>query len=189
MIRAIIFDCFGVLATEAWLPFKTKYFGDDPARFEQATDLGNQANRGLISYDDFLRLIGVMTNMTPDAVDSEIARNVPDEELFTYLRELKPTYKLGLLSNIARHRLEQMFADDQLALFDAITLSYKSGYIKPQPEAYSVVADQLKVSINNCMFVDDQERNVSGARTAGMQAILYRSAAQLRQELEPLLTG
>jgi hypothetical protein len=65
MVKAVIFDCFGVLATEAWLPFKSKYFGDDPERFETASDIARQVNRGLISGDDFIREISRLSGVKP----------------------------------------------------------------------------------------------------------------------------
>src|SRR5690348_2888052 len=54
MIKAIVFDCFGVLTSDGWLPFKKKYFGHDSALTEEATSLNKQVDAGLISYDDFV---------------------------------------------------------------------------------------------------------------------------------------
>ena len=189
MIKAVIFDCFGVLATEAWLPFKARHFGHDPSLLEQATDLGNQANRGLISYSECLSLVAELAGITQAQAQAEIARNVPNELLFAYLRELKPHYKLGFLSNIAADHLHRIFTEDQLSIFDAVTLSYKNGFIKPQPEAYDSAAQDLGLELEECILVDDQERNVTGARDAGMQAVLYRDTKQFRSELEELLAN
>jgi HAD superfamily hydrolase (TIGR01509 family) len=187
MVKAVIFDCFGVLATEAWRPFKAEHFAHDPKLFEQASNISWQADRGLISYGDFMEAIADLAGITPAEAIKAIERNVPDEQLFAYVRELKKGYKLGLLSNVAGTHLYRIFTDDQLALFDAIVLSFQNGFIKPEPEAFQDVARQLTVDIGECVFVDDQERNITGARKAGMQAILYRDAAQLRTELSELL--
>lgn len=183
MVKAIIFDCFGVLATEAWRPFKAKYFGDDPQLFERASQASWQADRGLTSYDDFIRAIAEMAGLTPAETTKAIARNVPDEELFAYVRELKADYKLGLLSNVAGDYLRQIFTAGQLALFDAITLSFENGFIKPQKQAFEIVAGRLSVDAHECVFIDDQERNVNGALEAGMSALLYHDAASLRKDL------
>ncbi|HUY85075.1 MAG TPA: HAD family phosphatase [Candidatus Dormibacteraeota bacterium] len=183
MVKAVIFDCFGVLATEAWLSFKAKYFGRDSELFGQATEISWQADRGLISYDDFIQAIARLARITPAETLRAIRRNVPDEELFAYIKELKPDYKLGLLSNVADNYLHQIFTKEHLALFDALVLSYRNGFIKPQPEAFINAAKELEVGVEECVFIDDQERNVNGAREAGMRAILYHDAAQLRKEL------
>lgn len=187
MVQAIIFDCFGVLATEAWLPFKAKYFGHDPELYRQASDIVSQANGGLISYDEFMQQIGDLAGVKPAAVHQALIKNVPNEPLFAYIRELKTHYKIGFLSNIAGNRLDQIFTADQLELLDVIALSFETGYVKPQAQAYYDVADQLGVSVNECVFVDDQERQVSGALEVGMQAILYQDFAQFKTDLSKIL--
>jgi HAD superfamily hydrolase (TIGR01509 family) len=112
---------------------------------------------------------------------------VPDEELFTYIRELKAKYQLGLLSNIADDYLHTIFDPGHLALFDVISLSFKKGFIKPEAQAFKMVAEELGVEPGDCVLVDDQQRNIDGARAAGMPGILYHNAGQLRQELNLVL--
>jgi hypothetical protein len=97
MVKAIIFDCFGVLATEAWLPFKAKYFGHDPELMERVSDISHQADKGLISREAAIQATAELAGISPAEFSRAIGRNVPDEELFAYLRELKPYYKLGFL--------------------------------------------------------------------------------------------
>jgi len=188
MIRAIIFDCFGVLATEAWLPFKAEHFGSDPALFEQASDISKQANSGLISSKDFTKSIASLAGVEPSDVHRAIVRNVPNEPLFDYIRELKREYKRGFLSNIAGDRLRQIFTAEQLALLDVVALSFETGFVKPQAEAYRDIAQKLGMNIGECVLIDDQQRHVAGARQAGMQAVLYKDFEQTRAELEKLLT-
>lgn len=189
MIKAVVFDCFGVLVTEAWLPFKAKYFGDDPALMDQATEISHRANSGLISQADFINQVAELAGVTPDEVSAFISRNVPDEKLFEYIKELKTDYKIGFLSNIAADYLRRMFSAEQLELFDDISLSFEHGFVKPQPEAYQRAAEGLGVPIEQAIMVDDQERNVTGAREAGMQAILYKDFDQFNAELKELLAN
>ena len=54
---------------------------------------------------------------------------------------------------------------------------------KPDPEAYHHAATTLDLAPQQCLFIDDQERNVRAARTMGMPAHLYQGAAHLRREL------
>ncbi len=187
MIKAIIFDCFGVLATEAWLPFKAQYFGKDPVLFDQASQLANQANSGLIGYEEFIKSVAKLAGIDSTIVHQAMTCNVPNSELFDYIRGLKTDYKIGFLSNIAGDRLGEIFTAEQLALLDVIALSYKTGLIKPQAEAYLGIARQLDVAAEDCVFVDDQERQVTGARQAGMRAILYQDFEQFRPALETIL--
>jgi HAD superfamily hydrolase (TIGR01509 family) len=187
MVKAIIFDCFGVLVTEAWLPFKQKHFGHDPALLEHATRISHQADRGLISRQEAISQTAELAGITPAEFTDAIGHNVPNEELFDYLRQLKACYKIGFLSNISDDYLHQIFNEEHLALFDGMELSYKTGVIKPSAGAYGNAATGLGVEAGECVMIDDQPGNVEGARRAGMQAVLYKNMDQLKQDLPPLL--
>jgi HAD superfamily hydrolase (TIGR01509 family) len=187
MIKAIIFDCFGVLTTDAWLPFKDQHFGHDPLLLEQASDLNKQSDGGFISYDSFLTQIAALAQVPSQQVAQAIATNVPNQELFEYVSQLKPRYKLGLLSNAPGDWLAHLFTPSQVALFDVTALSYETHFTKPMPEAYATIAERLGVEMSECIFTDDQERFVTGAREAGMPAIWYKDNDQLKAELTALL--
>ena len=189
MISAIIFDCFGVLTTDAWLPFKVKYFSTNPAQFDRASELNQQSDAGLISYEMFLDEVGKMAGMSGNAVQQAISDNVPNEELFDYVRELKQAYKIGLLSNASGDWLSDLFTKEQLGLFDATALSYDTRQTKPQLEAYETIAERLGEAVDSCVFIDDQERFVTGAREAGMKGVWYKDLPQLKSELAVLLTS
>jgi epoxide hydrolase-like predicted phosphatase len=188
MIKAIIFDCFGVLASDGWLPFKRKYFGDDPALFEQAGDLNKQVDSGLADYNDFFTQLAELAHITPEAVREQIEQNPVNTELFDYIRDkLKPDYKLGILSNAGGNWLNDMFTDEQVALFDATTLSYEIGLTKPDPRVYQIAAQRLDVQPEECIFIDDQERYCAAAKELGMSAIIFTSTEQLIADLEAML--
>lgn len=188
MIRAIVIDCFGVLATDAWLPFKQRYFGHDQTLLDAASDLNKQSDQGIISYESFITQIAEMASMPALQAEQIISNNVANNELFEYLDGLKPRYKIGMLSNAASNWLPELFSQKQIEVFDAVALSHSTGYTKPMPEAYNAIAEQLQVLPAECVLIDDQERCVSGAHEAGMQAILYKDNDQLRADLEPLLS-
>jgi HAD superfamily hydrolase (TIGR01509 family) len=190
MIKAIIFDCFGVLTTEGWLPFKAKYFQGDAELNRQATELNQRADAGLISHQDFLEAVAELANVTPAEVSAAIDVNMANEQLFDYIAtHLKSKYKIGFLSNAAANWLKELFTREQLKLFDAISLSYEKGFIKPYPEAYEVIAGQLMLPVEACVLVDDQERHCAGARAAGMQAVLYKDFEQMKGDLEQILAA
>src|SRR5438128_4679748 len=122
MIKAIIFDCFGVLTTDAWLPFKQQYFGDNPELFEQAGDLNKQTNSGLLSYRTFLQTMADMTHQDYEEVRRAIENNVPNAELFQYISEFRKEYKIAMLSNAAGNWLDDLFRADQISMFDVLAL-------------------------------------------------------------------
>lgn len=79
------------------------------------------------------------------------------------------------LSNIAEHHIEAIernwpgFFDGATGLF----LSYQVGARKPHAEIYRHMLENLGVKGEQCLFLDDLERNTESARAAGIQAYQF----------------
>ena len=189
MIKAVIFDCYGVLVTESYLAFKAKYFGDDQDKYDEAARLMDLNNEGRLEFSQFLVMIGEMAGLSGREVLHELDGNSPNVELFEYIRELKKDYKLGMLSNIGSGILKQLLTPQQIELFDELALSSEMGVIKPQREIYLQTADMFGLEPQECLFIDDRQGNVDGAIAAGMHAIHYRHFKQAKQEIDQLLNS
>jgi FMN phosphatase YigB (HAD superfamily) len=188
MIKAIVFDCFGVLATDGWLPFRSQHFKDNKELYTKADGLNKDMNTGSISYQSFVNQVAKLAGVTEKFLDSQIDSNVANVELLDFIKkELKPKYKLGILSNAGVNWLDVIFTKDQLSIFDALALSYEMGAIKPDLITYQTVADRLGVDPTECIFVDDQEKHCIGAIQAGMKAVIYIDFKQTKSELQSLL--
>jgi len=55
---------------------------------------------------------------------------------------------------------------------------------KPEPEIFLLAASRLDLKPEECVFVDDLELNVEGARSVGMTAVLHTSYDETRRTLE-----
>jgi len=105
------------------------------------------------------------------------------------VRELRPPYKLGILSNAdlsLRERLEGELALHHL--FDDIVCSAEVGMAKPEGGIFTLAARRLGLSPAECVFVDDLDTNVEAARQVGMQGVLFRvdKGDDLRRQLAAL---
>lgn len=188
MIKAIVFDCFGVLASDGWLPFRDSHFGSDPLKFEKVIEVNKKVDAGIIKYDDFIAQVAALAGVSDAAARRDIENNIPDEALFEYIKsELKSSYKIGMLSNAADDWLNEMFTPDQVELFDAVALSFEIGAIKPDERAYQTIANRLGVELSECIFIDDQPKYCEGAIRAGMKAIVFKNVEQMKPELTELL--
>jgi putative hydrolase of the HAD superfamily len=58
-----------------------------------------------------------------------------------------------------------------LQKFDVIVDASHTGILKPDLRAYQMCAQQLGIELNDCVFVDDQMRNIQGGLEAGMQCV------------------
>ena len=55
--------------------------------------------------------------------------------------------------------------------FDIITDATYTKILKPKPEAYQICLDQLGLQPEDCVFIDDQMRNVKGANAVGIRGL------------------
>ncbi|HKR82273.1 MAG TPA: HAD family phosphatase [Candidatus Saccharimonadales bacterium] len=187
MIKAIIFDCFGVLVTEGWITFRDRHFAEGAPR-QQATDLRRAADRGVLAYSEFEQKIAEMADVPRKMVRDSLQGNIPNEPLLEYIRTtLKPGYKIGVLSNAATDVMERLFTPEQRQLFDATILSYHIQTAKPDPQAYLAITDKLGVEPKDCVFVDDSEYFCMAAREQGMRVVCYQDFTQAKAELDTLL--
>lgn len=108
----------------------------------------------------------------------------PMPEMEPLLREVAAAVPVGLLSDTdPLHWADQLAAHPHLGLVPRPTLSFRIGLMKPDPGCYRAASEDVGVPPWACLFVDDLERNVDGARAAGMQAVRFTGAADLRRHL------
>jgi putative hydrolase of the HAD superfamily len=185
MIKAIIFDCFGVLVRDGWLPYRERYFGHDPKRMEQARELNRMVDAGLLTYNDFLKGVAELAGISQDQARREIETNPVNEQLFAWIKDnFKSQYKIGLLSNAGKNWLPTLFTADQVDLFDEVVLSYQIGTTKPDPIMYQAIIDRLGVQPNECLFIDDQPHYCEAAKAVGIEAIYYQDNILLEKSLQ-----
>lgn len=60
-----------------------------------------------------------------------------------------------------------------LRLFDVIVDATYTQVLKPDPRAYAACVDKLGLRAAECVFVDDQLRNVEGGRRAGLPTVHF----------------
>lgn len=190
MIKAIIFDCFNVLVADATKQALANMNVLDPEKRAEFSAVTHAVDKGIISDTEAIGTQSQLLGMSDDEFIS--LRNlgeVRNEELITYIKTLKGSYKLAMVSNInSRERLDSRFLPGQLdELFDAVIPSGEVGYIKPQPEIFMIAAERLGVQPDECVFIDDIEDFCEGARATGMQAIHFTSNTQALSELEALI--
>ena len=63
-----------------------------------------------------------------------------------------------------------------------VTVSGEIGVIKPDPEIYRIHAETFGLEPAATLFTDDSPTNISGARAAGWQAVLFEGAEKLRRD-------
>jgi len=190
MIKAIIFDFFGVLVTEGFRRFCDKYFPHDQQKRRQALDLVTAHDWGKISQKEYMSGLAGLADVDEAVVAAHMEDNQPNEPLLEFIKEeLKPDYKIGVLSNSGDDYLSQILDPEDTKMFDDIVLSFRYGMVKPQVEIFEFAAKRLNVKTSECIFIDDSPSHCEGSERAGMQAVLYKDFPSFKQQIEKLLAA
>lgn len=101
-----------------------------------------------------------------------------------FLARLHVNYRLVLLSNTNPIHFEMIRARyPLLGHFDAFTLSYEVGAMKPEPEIYAAAVEAARCAPQECFFTDDIPEYVDAARRFGIDAVVFEGQPALEREL------
>lgn len=197
-ILAVFWDLGGVIyRTHDWSG-RTRWekrAGLSPNELEQIVfngEMSIRATLGQADVDDVWTWVIQHLNLIEDERDA-LSRDFfsgdrIDESLVEFIRNLRPRYKTGVISNAwpnTRYRIEKEWCIADA--FDHIVVSAEVGIAKPDPRIYQLALDGLGVASDEAVFIDDFEENIEGARAVGMQAIHFRDSKQTISALRKLL--
>jgi len=186
-IKAVIFDCFGVLvmAGNGLLYHDYPQFASDIEKLKLLSDSGE------VSRLEFNQTISKLISLTPEQADERYwGNNKYVQPMINFVKELKTSgkYKIGLLSNINRDWMDKILpVFNEESLFDAMVLSGDVRLVKPDPDIFRLMAAKLGFEPKECIMIDDSKMNIFGAERAGMKGIVYISLEQTRFEIDQLL--
>lgn len=190
MIKAIIFDCFGVFIGN---PYKIRVQAleeVDPEKAKAVREINRASDRGYLTREETAHEMAELMGITAEQLLAEQDNaEVRDEELVAYARTLRPEYKIGMISNISsRDRLVDRFSEGLLEeLFDVVVPSGEVGFIKPEEGIYKTALDQLGVLPEEAVMIDDIKEFCEGAEAVGMHAIQFLNVQQCITDLNALI--
>ncbi len=192
-LQAVIFDFGNVLCTfdNARIPAALAPLTGKPpqalAALLAGSDLPRAYETGEIDSAAFLAgLSALCGHPFPEPVFVRAFSDIftPIEDSWRLVRELKGRVRLGLLSNTNPWHFEHGIRTTEVfPLFEAVTLSYEVGAMKPDPRIYRDALGKLDLPPEACAFIDDLPENVAGARRLGMRGIAYTGPEALRASL------
>jgi len=183
-VSAVVFDCFGVLYPTYVDNFFEKHrssFGND---IELLDKLNAQIDLGQISQTQFYKAIEMETGIPVSQIKVEMEADlIIDSQVLKLIIILKTKYKIGLLSNAGQEEISVIYKDKINGLFDAMSISYEVGDVKPNPKIFTACLDKLHVLPEESVFVDDNIKNLAGAQRLGMQTIHYPTFGTIPNDL------
>jgi putative hydrolase of the HAD superfamily len=197
-IRHIFFDIGGVLGSNGWdreqRERAVQRFELDADDFQwRHEEVVAEWEEGRITLDEYLD-IAVFYADRPfsrrEFTDFMFSQSVPNEATIQIARQLSAgsRFTLMTLNNEAEelniHRI-QIFGISEV--FEAFLSSCWLGVRKPIRRFYNRALGIAHADPACSLFIDDRQQNLTPATTLGMNVILFRSASQLRSDLERLL--
>lgn len=183
MIKAILFDFDGVLTTDATgstsiCNYLSKYTG---IRLEAVRDAYYQYNDGLLYgrvthadiWQDFCDNLNY--NFGMDVLISSFLNTPIDKQMITFAETLKlKGYKIGMVTDNKADRIDSIIKHFSWNnLFDTITVSANVGSGKDCKEIFIKTVTGLNLPANECVFIDNQEKNLMIPKQMGMAAIYF----------------
>ncbi|MBI2020686.1 HAD-IA family hydrolase [Candidatus Daviesbacteria bacterium] len=188
MITTIIFDLsdvylHGVVGTGKHIKSKIKVSDADLLVYEL-----DQLLLGEITEDEYWNLIKKRHSW-------EIPVNELKRAVRKNFREIKGTrkiidklnqngYRLGLLSNHVKEWIEYCEIKYKYHhLFHKYIYSYEVGFAKPSKKIFKLILKKLRVKPQECLFIDDDTKNISTAKKLGIKTIHFTSSVELKKKL------
>lgn len=196
-ISALFFDVGGVLLTNGWDRTTRRQAAE---RFHLDWDTLEERHElvvadfetGRITLDEYLDRT---VFHDPRLFSREefkaylFAQSQPDTDALAVAADLarRRKYLTATLNNesaeLNAYRIQHFHLRDYFMVFFT---SCFLGLRKPDPRIYRLAMDLTQRAPEECVFVDDRPLNVESAGRAGMRAIRFENAAQLRRELAAL---
>lgn len=185
-ITMIAFDMFGVIITEGHIISNNLIHrlpaGTDKALVKQ---LYNQYNLGHIKEADFWQPLGVIFDPSTAAYckNSEPSTSIRHQFLDSFiletgfyqtLEQLKPHYKLSILSNFPPDWADYLVSKFELDRhFEWRVFSGHVGYKKPDRLIYQTLSESSGVAYEKIAFIDDNLENLDTAHKLGMTTVHF----------------
>lgn len=106
------------------------------------------------------------------------------EGVIELVQSIPPHFHRAVLSNTNDAHWGRLMDEMQLSgLFHSYFASHQMGLVKPELEVFDYVVNELGVNPEHILFLDDNQVNVDGALTKGIQAEQVKGIASAQEIL------
>ncbi|MBE5891978.1 MAG: haloacid dehalogenase [Lachnospiraceae bacterium] len=97
-----------------------------------------------------------------------------DEKMFNYIKALKSTYRIGMVTDNKVDRIETILKHNHYAdYFDVVAISAGLHSGKEDSKIFQYVLEVMEVEASECVFVDNTASNLLVPAKMGMKTILF----------------
>jgi putative hydrolase of the HAD superfamily len=200
MIKAILFDFDGVLTTDSTgsqsiCKYICKETGLDTEVFKKEYyKYNDDLLYGKINHGDIWEALckELNTKINISILYKSFINTPIDSQMIALVYKLKKqSYKIGMVTDNKKDRIDDIVKYyDWNKTFDAITISADVGSGKDCNEIFEKIMKCFNVTPDECVFIDNQEKNLIIPKNMGMNVIYFdhekRNYERLIQELKNL---
>ncbi|MCU7797284.1 MAG: HAD-IA family hydrolase [Candidatus Thiodiazotropha sp. (ex Myrtea spinifera)] len=160
----------GHVVTDLLIPFVTEQTGACDGEVIRSAYL--EASLGNISPDEFWKRVGLASDLEDEYLSKQ-SLNPGVKALLSQAKE--DGIPVWCLSNdLSRWsiKLRKTLGIEQY--LGGSIISSDVGVRKPNKEIYKTLLDSSGIKIEDILFVDDQEKNVTASREVGIESILFK---------------
>lgn len=192
MIKIIIFDWGGVCTYGHLLKSFCKKLALELNRDENEIEqefrkIDYPYETGKISPDQFWQSFkeALDTDMAEDKMKELFLNNYElNNDVLNLVKLLREKYQIILLTN----NYEDLFGHikNLYNLSEYFDFMYSSSEIrskKPEPDIYHYLLKKHDLKPQECVFIDDKEKNVTAAKELGFYGIIFNNILQLKKDL------
>jgi putative hydrolase of the HAD superfamily len=105
----------------------------------------------------------------------------PSEKMISFAKELKERgIKIFILSNNFKERAEYYGHYPWIhEVVDKAYFSWQTGFVKPNPKAWELILSENNLKAEECLYFDDQEKNIKASEEVGIKAFIFKSEEDL----------
>lgn len=180
----IIFDFFGVISSEVSPFWLERFFSKEKAK-EIKKDIVEKGDIGILTGKEVFDKLSELTGESSEMILKDwLDLAVIDDNVIHLIKELRKKYKVVLLSNASGEFLHKVLKKVNVdELFDCIIISSEVGIVKPSKEIFEMILNEMKIEASKSIFIDDNIKNVIGAKNVGIDGIVFHDVNQLKTDL------
>lgn len=195
MIRSVIFDIGKVLIQFDWDAYMQKLFRDAETRRAVTHAMWenpdwNELDRGVLPLADVVRLFVENAPAYEEQIHTAVRRlgEVParQEYAMPWVQALKAEgLRVFYLSNYFEYLMKEApQVLDFIPYMDGGVFSCRENITKPDAEIYLRLLRRYNLRAEECIFVDDTQKNIDAANALGIHGILFTSYEQTSAEVQ-----
>lgn len=192
MIKVIIFDYAGVLSLRetrktTFVQEYAKKYGIKAKEFIEITDkVWQRAKVSEVPSIEYWQSIANLAGIEWQQARKDLIDSFGwNDATLALAKQLKKKYRMAILSNQIEDWFESIISKHNLRdIFEVIITSYDAHLPKPDKRIFILLLEKLGVEPEECVFIDDEEKNIKTAIELGMHAIQFKDINQLKEELK-----